>query len=165
MSVEEYTIVPNVKIKKDGIVDFNELYRSTKKFLEDYGWANEEELEKKYVERTKPGGVKQIEVAWEGGKNVGGFFKYVLKLTFLIIGMTEVEVQQGNVKKKLQKGSFEVRIDARVETNKKWDKISGLQKIYLNMVVPKRLEEYKIDLDSKVSKLHSFIKTFMGIRD
>jgi len=165
MVVEKYEITPNIKIKKDGIVDFNELYRSTKKFIEDYGWADEEELEKKYVERTKPGGVKQIEVAWEGGKNAGGFFKYVLKLTFLIIGMVDVEVQQGNVKRKLQKGSFEIRIDSWIETNEKWEKISGLKRIYLNMVVPKRLEEYKEDMYGKVYKLHSFIKTFMGIRD
>lgn len=157
--------MPNVKIKKDGIVDFNELYRSTKKFLEDYGWANEEELETKYIERIKPGGVKQLEVAWEGQKDAGGFFKYILKVTFLVIGMTEVEVQQGNIKRKLQKGSFEIRIDSWIETSEKWDKISGLKKIYLNTVVPKRLEEYKIDLYGKSYKLHSFIKTFMGMRD
>ena len=163
--VEKYKIMPNVKIKKEGIVDFVELYRSTKKFLEDYGWADESELETKYIERIKPGGIKQLEIAWEGEKNVGGFFKYILKLTFLVIGMSDVEVQQGNIKRKLKKGSFEVRIDSWIETSKKWDKISGLQKIYLNMVVPKRLEEYKIDLYDKVYKIHSFIKNFMDIRD
>lgn len=159
-------IMDFVKIKKDGIVDFSELYRSTKKFLEDYGFLKSEHtLEKKYIERKKPDGVKQLEIAWYAEKKISGFFKYVIKIWFLVIGMTDVELQQGNIKRKLQKGSFEIRMDAYIETDKSWDKISGLKKIYLNLIIPKRLEEYKIDLEDKSYKIHTFIKEVMGVRD
>jgi len=159
-------LVPFVKIKKDGVVDFNELYRSTKKFLEDYGLLkDEEELEKKFVDRTKPGGVKQLEIAWEVRKKKSNLFVYVIKIWFLIIGMTDVEVQQGNVKRKLQKASFEIRMDAYIETTGALDKIGGLKKMYLNFVIPKRLDEYKTELYTKAYKIHTFIKEFMGIRD
>ncbi len=79
--------------------------------------------------------------------------------------MSEVEVQQGNIKRKLKKGSFEIRMDAYIETNEDWDNYGGLKRIYLNFIVPKRLEEYKLDLYDKAYKLHNFIKEFMGMRD
>ena len=166
MIPEKIMLLPFVKIKKDGIVDFDELYRSSKKFLEDYGFLKEEQsLEKRYIERIKPGGVKQLEIEWCGEKKVSSFFKYVIKIWFLVIGMTEVEVQQGNIKRKMKKGSFEIRMDAYIETSKAWGNISGLKKIYLNVIIPKRVEEYKVDLYDKAYKIHSFMKEFMGVRD
>jgi len=159
-------LVPFVKIKKDGIVDFNELYRSTKKYLEDYGLLkDEEELEKKFIDRTKPGGVKQLEIAWEARKKISSFFVYVIKIWFLIIGMTDVEVQQRDIKRKLQKASFEIRMDAYIETTGDLENIGGLKRIYLNFVIPKRIEGYKADLYDKAYKLHTFMKEFMGMRD
>lgn len=162
---EKYIVAPDLKIKREGIVDFYEVYRSTKKFLEDYGFCkDEQDLEEKYIERMKPRG-KQLEIAWHGEKKVSSFFKYIIKVRFLVLGMNDVEVQQGNIKRKLQKGSFEIRIDAYIETSKSWDSISGLKRIYLNIIIPKRLEEYKLDLYDKTYKLQAFIKELMGIRD
>ncbi len=54
--VEQYFVAKNLKIKKEGIIDFDVLYKSTKKFLEDYGFKEEYSLEKKFIEELSQGG-------------------------------------------------------------------------------------------------------------
>ena len=61
-------ILDNLKIKWEGVTDFSELYKYMKLYLDDIGYAEERNLEKKYIKKIKPEGKEQLEISWHGEK-------------------------------------------------------------------------------------------------
>jgi hypothetical protein len=160
------TLLNNVKIKWEGMTDFSELYKYMKLHLVDIGYADEKNLEKKYIERIKEGGKKQIEIEWKSIKKKSEFFTFHIDTTFLILGMSDAEVQLENgSKRKMNKGVFEVRITSYLKSTSKWDELKGLQRLYYEMVIRKRINEYLSEIYDKSTAYHSFIKNFLGLRD
>lgn len=158
-------ILDDQKIKWEGITDFLELYKYMKLYLEDIGYAREENLEQKYIERVKPEGKKQLEIRWHGTKKKSEFFEYNIDMTILILGMSEVEIEKEGVKRKMQKGIFEMRISSYITTTNKWDELKGLQRLYYDLTIRKRIDEYKLELYQKSTGFHSYVKNFLGLRD
>lgn len=162
--VEREYITPTggIKIKWGRPTDLKELYRQMKIWLEDNGFAQETTLEKKYVEMIKPYG-KDIFILWEAGKDVSDYFSYKIIVQFLLVAANEIEVQEGNLKRKLMKGTLEVDIIAYIEYGKNWENLGALNKIYKKLVTKSRLEDYSKDLYDKVYKFQEFIKGFIGL--
>ena len=162
---KKITILDDQKIKWEGITDFPELYKYMKLYLEDIGYANERDLERKYIERVKPEGKKQLEIKWHSKKKKSEFFEYNIDMTILILGMSEVEIEKEGVKRKMQKGIFEMRISSYITTTDKWDELKGLQRLYYDLTIRKRIDEYKLELYKKSTGFHSYVKDFLGLRD
>lgn len=162
---KKITILDEQKIKWEGVTDFTELYKYMKLYLDDIGYANEKNLEQKYIERTKGDGKKQLEMAWHSEKKKSEFFKFNIDVTTLILGMSEVEVDQEGIKRKMQKGIFEMKISAYITTTDKWDELKGLHKLYYEMTIRKRIDEYKLELYQKSTGFHTYLKEFLGLRD
>lgn len=160
----KYYLAKDIKIKTSTAVDFPVVYKKMKLWLQDKGFADEQTLEKKYIERIKPNG-KQLEIEWEAKKGKSDFFDYHINLRFLIIGMNDVEIQQGSIKRKMNKGDFEIRIDVYIETTENLEKLGALKRFYINMLTKKRLEEYKIDLYDKAYKFHAYVKELFNLRN
>ena len=76
MSDIHVKLLDGVKIKWIGPVDFPHLYTFMKNWMVDTGYADDKTLEKKYIERAKPGDTKQLEIDWHGQKGKGEFFTY-----------------------------------------------------------------------------------------
>lgn len=153
-----------IRARWKGVTDIKELYRFMEQWLEDRGLADKKSLEKRYEERMAAGG-KNIFITWNGGKKISNYFKYVINIGFTLIGVQDVEVQQENIKRKLSKGDFEVRVYAYVESGtEEWEKLGILQRIYYNFIVAKRLDEYKADLYDKTYKFFNAIKEFLRMR-
>lgn len=161
--MKKYFIAPDLKIKAVTIVDFPVFYKKMKLWLQDNGFANEQTLEKKYIERIKPNG-KQLEIQWGCKKSKSDFFDYYIGVTFLVIGMKDVEVQQGSITRKMNQGDFEVRINSYIQTTENLDKLGTLKRIYMSLLIKKRIEEYKIDLYDKVYKFHNYVKELLSLR-
>jgi|SRR3989344_5694546 len=164
MKIKTTYVLKDLKIKWEGVTDFSELYKYMKLHLEDMGYGNEKTLEKKYIKRITAGG-EQLEIAWHATKKKSEFFVFNIDTTILILGMTDTEVQEGDVKRKMKKGVFEARIDAYLTSTERWDELGGLQKLYQEMFIRKRMNTYLEELYSKATSYHSFIKTFLGLRD
>ena len=80
--------------------------------------------------------------------------------------MSDVEIQQPDgVKRKMQKGKFEMRINSYIERTDKWDELKGFQKLYYELTIRKRIDEYIKELYNKSTGFHSYIKQFLGLRD
>ena len=160
---ERYYVTPTsgIKIKWSIPTDLKELYRNMKFWMEDNGFAKEESLEKKYVEMVKPNG-KDILILWEGGKEVNDYFSYKMSIEMAFIGANEVEVQENNIKRKLTKGSFEIKIVAYLEYGG-WEDLGMLNKVYYKLIARSRLEDYAEVLYGKVYKLQKLIKDFAGL--
>ena len=161
---ERYYITPTggIKIKWGGPSDLKELYRQMKIWLEDNGFASEKNLEKKYVEMIKPNG-KDIFVLWEAGKDVSDYFSYKINVEFIWIATTDVEVQERGIKRKLTKGTLEVRIIAYIDYGKKWETMGVLNKFYYKNIAKSRLEDYRRELYNKIYKFQKMIKDFVGL--
>ena len=157
-------LLSNQKIKWEGVTDFGELYKYMKLWLEDNKYGDEKNLEEKYIERVK-GEKKQLEILWNAEKKKSDFFKYVIKTQFLVMGMSDVEIENNGVTRKMQKAVFEIQISSYIESTKAWDDLKGMQKMYYDMVIRKRINEYLGELYDKSIKYHSYIKTFLGLRD
>jgi len=153
------------KIKWEGITDFPELYKYMKLHLEDIGYADERNLETRYIERAKPEGKKQLEISWHAEKKKSDFFVFNIDTNFLILGMSDTELQEEGIKRKMQKGVFEVRVSSYITSTDKWDELKGLQKMYERMIMKKRIDELIKELYEKSTAYFSYIKTFLGLRD
>ena len=158
-------LLDSQKIKWEGITDFGELYKYMKLWLEDNNYLKDEKtLERKYIERAK-GDKKQLEISWHAEKKKSDFFVYNIDTLFLILGMEDVEIDDNGVKRKMQKAIFEMQISSYLESTKAWDELKGLQKIYYEMIIRKRINDYLKELYDKSMGYFSYTKKFLGLRD
>jgi predicted GTPase len=159
-------VLDGLKLKWQGVTDFDEFYKKLKFYLvDDQGLGEQENLEKKYIQKVKGDGSKDLEILWIADKKKPNeFFKFIIEVQFRVLGMEKVEVQQGDIKRKMQKGTFELKISAYMEFTDKWDSLKGLQKIYQRMIMNKRIEEFIGILYSKAMGLHTLAKNFLGLR-
>ncbi len=165
MIQKHYVTTPTgIALKFQGIIDLPELYRQMKLWLEDKGYAKGETIEKSYVEKMKPGG-KQIEIRWECGKNVSDYFKYKVNVLFILLGVSEVEVTQDGVKRKLYNGNFQVYIIGYVEEgSKEWESLGPFVRLYHNLIARRRIEDHKHELYNKIYSFQDFIRKFLEVR-
>lgn len=153
------------KMKYDGIVSFKDFYRFC------YDWLKEEtELdvaEKKYSEKLK-GDSKDIDIEWVGVRKVTDYFKFQIKVVFRILGLKDLEITQGGVKAKTNKGSVEIKVtgtlirdyDSKFEVtaHKKF-----LRSIYEKWVIPSRIEQFEEKLISDCDEFLSQAKAYLDL--
>jgi len=94
-------------LKFKGTFNFSDFY----KFCHE--WLTEEPAfeisEDKYEEKLS-GDSKEIKVEWTGQKKINDYFKFEIKIEFEVVGLTQVEVVQNNIKIKTNKGRVKVKI-------------------------------------------------------
>lgn len=153
------------KIKYVGVCSFKDFY----KFC--YDWLSEEvgvDLGEKKYKETIIGNAKNIEIQWEGSKKITDYFKYIIKVEFMILGLQEVEVQKGNVKVKSNKGSMKVSIKGILVRDYNGD-FSGsgfrkfLRESYDKWVIPSRIDQMEDKLASKCDEFGSQIKAYFDL--
>src|SRR3990167_8204038 len=166
IKMEKFYITPKggLKIRFQGAADFGNVYKFMKLWLEDRGFADEKSLETKYTER-RFGERKNLEIHWKGVHEISNYVSYHIEVTFLLLGLSETEVQIGDIKRKLDKGDFELKIIGHVKVGEgEWNDYTFLERVYYNLVVRKRIEEYKQDYYIILYKFVGYIKEFLGLR-
>jgi len=153
------------KIKYNGIVNFADFY----KFC--YEWLRDEAglglSEDKYAEKIS-GDSKNIDVEWTGMRNMTDYFRFEAKVTFRVIGLTNVEVTIGGSKIKTNRGSIEVGIKGNLvrDYSGKFEK-SGFQKflrgMYEKSVIPARVEEYQGKIIGDCDEFLSQAKAYLDL--
>lgn len=153
------------KVKYSGLFPFSDFYRFA------YEWLTEETglnlVEDAYVEKIK-GDSKDIDIVWSGSRKVTDYFKFSVKVKIRIIAMTNVEVTQDGVKKKLNKGNIEVKMSSTLvrDYQGKFEQ-SGFQKflrsIYEKWVIPSRVSQYEDKLAGDSDEFLSQIKAYLDL--
>src|SRR3989344_6419887 len=91
-------------VKSTGIFPFRDFYNFC------YDWLTEEigldVSEEKYKEKLS-GNEKEIEIVWVGTKKVTDYFKFEVKVDFIIKHMVDVELVKDSVKRKSNKGEIQ----------------------------------------------------------
>jgi len=160
-----------VRFRWQGVIDFAELYRFMKWWWQDNGFCDtdgftegEKSIEKKFVERRMAGGVKNVEVDWAGMMQPKGsdYFRYQIGMTILILGMRDEDVELRGVKRKLDRGDFDIRMHAYVETgfSGEWEK-STFKRIYYKFIIQKRLQMHKRDLYILFYRFQNAVKDYV----
>src|SRR3989344_2504705 len=108
---------------------------------------------------------KNLEIHWKGVHKISNYVSYHIEVTFLLLGISETEVQIGDIKRKLDKGDFELKIIGHIQYGTKdWEQYSFIDKIYYNLIMRKRLDDYKYDFYTVLYKFVDFIKERFGLR-
>ncbi len=156
-------IIDGYKLKSKGIFNFEELYTEMAKWFKHYGY-DWKELE--YKKTDNPNGSQTAEVKWECPKEID---KYVSMLTeiFLKADLSDVEVTIGNEKKKMNKGTVELKFTTTMIKNvdvwakKPFGKAAGL--IYDKILIKDRLKYYEDEILNESQKLISEVKEYLQI--
>jgi hypothetical protein len=153
------------KMKYDGVFSFENFY----KFC--YQWLTDETgllmSEKKYKEKLA-GDSKNIEVEWNGTKEVTDYFKFEMEVAFKLIGLTNVEISDGNKKIKTNKGSIEITIKGNLlrDYKGKFEK-SAIEKflraIYEKMVIPARVDQMQGKLIDECDEFLAQAKAYLDL--
>jgi hypothetical protein len=151
------------KVKFSGLFDFKSLYNFIFTWLSDYGYGIIEE--KSYTEKIKPEG-KEIEISWNARRKISDYFRFLLKIGWRILGMTNVEVQKGGIKTKLNKGDVEIKITGFLEKDyeHRWETspfFKFLRTIYDKYIIKSRIEGYERKIMEEVDELVAQTKSYL----
>ena len=156
---------PPIRVRYNGLFDFDGLYAAMTDWAKNYGYLWEEESYKHKV--PSPKGAEQ-EWLWFAEKNVTDYIHYKLMILGHIWDMTEVE-KEGK-RKKLTNGRFEIIIIGTLTTDwqKKWgqNKFSRfLGRMYEKYVMVKEIETiYGDQLWYRMWNLQAVLKKFFDMQ-
>ncbi|MFA5084733.1 MAG: hypothetical protein WC475_05165 [Candidatus Paceibacterota bacterium] len=162
---EKKVLFDAYKIKAGTTFDMGELYESMHRWFiqKGYGWK---EIRYKHVDN--PNGSVTTEMAWECSKALDDYVTFVVEMGAQII-VSEVEVTlPNNAKKKMHKGSIEMKFSSYLKKNVKvWEgrTMGGfLGLVYEKILIRKRLEEYEKASLGEITTFFDEIRLYLGIR-
>ena len=150
------------KVKHDGIFDFKEIY----KFLYALAMDLEYDLEERsYSEKNTVKG-KEIEIHWIARRKISDYFRYVVKMDWLILGMNDVEVMKEGVKVKTNKGLLEIKFGVWLEKDyeNRWEAtavLKFLRGLYDNYIIRGRILDYETKLITEMTEMVEQLKAFL----
>ncbi|MFC1685507.1 hypothetical protein ACFLZZ_00615 [Nanoarchaeota archaeon] len=150
------------KLVHDGIFDLKNTYNFLYTLLTDDEFSMEENS---YKEKNA-GTSKEIEIAWTAKKKISDYFRFLVKISWRVLGMQTVEVTKDGQKVKMNKGLLEIKIAGFLERDyeNKWES-SALYKflrgVYDQFVVAKTIKGYEGKLGEEMSAAINQLKSFL----
>lgn len=154
----------NLKIKQVSIFDFGEFYKRLFSWFEvmDYDFS-----EKGYEKYDMGGGAENLKIYWTSSKMVDGYVKFVIDLSFFLIGMTKVEIEKDGLKIKTDKGTVEMRLTAYFEKDPSEKMVKAVGEagrgIYEKFVIRHKMEDYEAHLYEELHLLMDEIKSYLSM--
>jgi len=152
------------KLKQKGIFDFKDFYSFTYDWLKEEGY---DVYEKSYVEKVS-GDSKQVEIKWDATREISDYFKFYIKVDWLILGMKSIEVQREGKKIKMDSGTLEIKFDAVLlkDYESRWENYAFfkfLRGFYERYFIYSRIEEYEKKLLQELEEFLAQCKSFLAI--
>ncbi len=152
------------KIKQKAIFHFKDFYGFTYDWLVGEGYKV---TEKVYSEEIT-GDSKKVEIEWEAKKKISDYFRFVIQVKWMILGLKSVEVQREGKKLKMNSGQVELKINGvlvkdyehRWEDRPIWKFLRG---VYDRYIVRSRIENYEDKLKDEVEEFIAQSKAFLVI--
>ena len=158
-------VVPHVKIKDRSIFSLDELYKMLYRWFELYSYNFQEQ---EYKDEDMGEGKKHIEIRWYAEKKISDYFKFVIEVNFLIIGLESAEIEKEGVKHQTNRGEIEIRIKSYIEKDydAKWEgsAIMGfLRNVYDKYVIKSRIEGLESMLYEETYRFMDEAKAFLNL--
>lgn len=156
-------IVQGIKVKQKTIFDMAELYKMMYRWFELYGYIHQEV---EYRDSDEPNG-KHLEIRWYQEKKIDDYFKFVIEISFLVLGLSKVEVEKNGVKSSTNKGEVEMRFDAYLlkDYDDKWNNsmMKFFRDLYDKFIIKKRIETFEGLLHTELYKLIDEVKAYLDM--
>ncbi len=153
------------KIKYIGIFDFKDFYAFCYEWL-----SNEVPLivaELDYQERIK-GAAKELIIKWEGYNKVSDYFAFKVQVEFKLLGLTDIEINQGGKKIKTNQGEVGMKIkgflvkdyEGRFEKSARSEFWKG---VYEKWIIVQRVKQFEDKLAEKCDVFLGQAKAFLDL--
>jgi hypothetical protein len=160
----EKDVVFAAKLKHSGIFNFNDFYSFVYDWLKDQGYGVSEEV---YSEKVT-GDSKQIDIQWSASRTISDYFKNIIKVSWMVLGMKNVEVEREGKKIKMNTAVIELKFkgilvkdyESKWEDNPVWKFLRG---VYDRYIIRSRIDEYEGRLVGEVNELISQCKSFLAL--
>ncbi len=152
------------KIKQEGVFNFKELYEFIYKSLKDEGYKVNE---KTYSEKIT-GDSKELQIVWQAKKKVSDYFKFVINMHWLIVGMKKIKVKKENKEVSTNSGLVEIRFEAVLvkDYESKWEDAPSwkfLRGVYDRYIIRSRIDQYEDDIEDELEEFIAQIKSFLAL--
>jgi len=152
------------KIKQRGLYDFKDFYEFLYDYLMD---ENYDVFERKYVEKVS-GDSKDVEIKWECMKEISDYFRFVIVLDWLVLGMKKVKIKREDKEITMDTGLLEVKFKAQLvkdyenrwENHPVWKFLRG---IYDRYIIRTRIEDYQERILEEVNEAIAEAKALLAI--
>jgi len=153
------------KIKYGGVFSFKDFYKFCYDWLAEETGLNMEESA--YGEKIS-GDSKEIRIEWKGDKKLTDYFRFDIKVEFLILGLKNVEISQGGAKIKSNNGSIEVKVKGILVSDfqGKFDTSSfkkTLRGIYEKWIIPSRVTEFENKIAGDCDEFLGQAKSYLDL--
>lgn len=157
-------IVPNVKIKERSVFSLDELYKLLYRWFELHMYDFQEQEYRNEV----TGDTKHVEIKWHAEKKIDDYFKFVLEINFLVLGLADVEIEQDGIKIKTNKGEIETRVKAYIikDYDKRWESspiMRFLRDFYDKKIIKTRIDGYENELYEETYNFVNELKAFLNL--
>jgi len=158
----EIDFISESKVKHDGIFDFKEIYRFLYTAFIDKLYDLEEIA---YSEKNSATG-KEIDFHWVASRKISDYFRFKIKIDWLILGMNSVEVTKEGIKTKMNKGALEIKFSCFLEKDyeARWEGtafLKFLRGVYDDYVIKSRIVDYEHRLLMEMNEFADQAKAFL----
>lgn len=150
------------KAKQNGVWNFKDLYNFLYDWLIEKGYKVDEE---KYLTIVQ-GNAKQIELKWVATKYISSYFLYEIEMNWILLGMTDIDIDVEGKKIKMNKGTLEINFKSNLvrDPSNQWDNpvFKIFRRIYDNTIIRKRILDHEDiiyeDTDEAINQVKAFLQ-------
>lgn len=152
------------KLEHSGLLDYPGFYAFAHSWLKEESYGVTEE---KYAEKVS-GNKRNIDIEWRATKELSDYYKFEIKLKFLIDDLTDVEVEVNGKKEKMNQGKTKLEMNGYLikDHKSKWDTSAFarfMRDFYNKHVVPSRVNDMENLLKSELKEFKEQLKAFLEI--
>ena len=161
----EKDIIFNTSMKYKGLFDMSGFYQFC------YDWLIEETemvlTETKYKEKIT-GDSKEVHITWEGYRKLTDYFKFSIKIKYLVVQLKTVEVNQNGKKIKTNQGEVKMMVKSTLERDwqGKFETTAFrkfLRSIYEKYIIASRIDQMEEKVIDETNEYLNQAKAFLDL--
>ncbi|MFH1307570.1 MAG: hypothetical protein ABIH72_01835 [archaeon] len=162
--MSEKDVIFTGKVKSSAIFDYKETYKFVYNALLDLSYFVEE---KTYTEKITSAG-KEIEIEWFAKRKISDYFRFLLKVKWRVMDLVDVEVEENGRKRKMNKGSVEVKITATLEKDyeHRWENnafTKFMRGLYDKYIIRSRVDMYEDKITEETEEVLAQVKSWLSL--
>ncbi len=160
---ERDIIVPSVRVKEKSVFSLDDLYEMLILWFEHHRY----DFQERGYKDEDLGNKKHVSVRWYSEREINDYIKFVIETNFVVLGLEEVEIESGGVKRKSNRGEIELEIRAYIikDFSNKWETgfMRFLRGFYDKFVIKSSIEGYEKELYEETYAYTDEIKSFLNL--